>query len=117
VTDWRAVPEMGYEQTYGYERNGKPERDLSIYIKGSAAEQYDYVKRMANGTACPSCAAAFPAPCDLASLKVWRAECPNLFAQEWLARSAESRIAKGFCPFCEFETSTEAFNLLVTGAE
>lgn len=115
MSDWRDHPPMEYEETYGFHRGRVEARDLRIYIGGPAREQYDYGTRMAAGLACPSCAEPFPAPCELASIRIWRAECPNLFAHEVLARSAERRIAMGCCPFCEIEVSPAAFNLLVSG--
>lgn len=113
--DWRASPPMQYEQVYGYSKTLREERDLAIYISGTLSEQADYAARMAAGYACPSCATPFPAPCDLASLAVWRAEAPNLFAVEFMDRAASSRIANGFCPFCEIEVSAAAFDMLVSG--
>lgn len=115
MPDWREHPPMSYEETYGFSRTREVERDLAIYIDGTAKQQQDYADRMAAGYACPSCATPFPALCDASHLKTWEAECPNLFSVDWLAASARKRISNGFCPFCQIEVSPAAFEMLVSG--
>lgn len=113
MPDWRSAPEMGYEEMYGYHRGRAEARDVGIYIKGSVREQHEYAGRMASGMACPSCATPFPALCSPTFLNAWRSECPNLFAA--MGDAAERLIAAGHCPFCQYEVSSPAFDLLVSG--
>lgn len=105
---------MEYDEIYGYHRGAAEARDLSIRIGGPVVEQHEYAKRMANGLACPSCATPFPALCDGLFLGTWESECPNLFQAMPAARAL---IATGHCPFCQYEASAPAFDLLVTDAD
>ncbi|MBA3841006.1 MAG: hypothetical protein H0X39_00020 [Actinobacteria bacterium] len=114
MSDWREHPPMSYEEMYGYQRGRVESRDLGVYIGGTVTEQHDYASRMAAGLACPSCATPFPSWCSIANLKVWEAECPNLFSSP-IADGARRLISQGCCPFCQIEVSTPAFNLLVSG--
>jgi hypothetical protein len=114
MPDWREHPPMAYDEIYGYHRGRVEARDLAIHISGPVVEQHEYAGRMASGLACPSCATPFPALCDGLFLRTWEAECPNLFASP-IGPAARRLIAAGHCPFCQYEVSGPAFDLLVQG--
>lgn len=99
--------------------HGEEVSDLAAPGEESTIKWYidqDGVDRIAAGMACANCLEPFPAKPDIKNTKVWRDHAHH-YSKIRTKDELLALVAKGQCPVCKFEVSTEMFNTTHQGKD
>lgn len=108
--EWRKPVNAVAEETYDLGAD-KGRRDVRWIIDGP--EQFEVLRRLAEGTVCSECMETMPAkpsPGTVSRFREVYADKPEPTRSRWLGR-----VMQGCCPVCGSEVSTEMFEAQYRG--